>query len=405
MEEEMNLNFFWFFGFKFESALGFLFGALLLVKSEELKVKSVEDHQKYMKRAITLAFRGKGWVNPNPMVGAVIVKNGKIIGEGYHEYFGGAHAEVNAFNKATEEVEGAVLYVTLEPCSFFGKTPPCAPLIAEKGIQKVVIGIMDPNPKMNGSGVAYLRSKGIEVMIGVMEDAVRKINETFIKFITTGIPFTILKTAMTLDGKIATVTNASQWISGELSRKYVHEMRQQISGIMVGVNTIIYDDPLLNTRRKGKKNKDPLKIVADTHGRIPLESKVLKHNPQFTILATTELAEKSKLNEIERTGAQTIICPLKEGKVDLAFLMKALGTMGLDSILIEGGSSIAFSAFTEGLIDKVFSFISPKILGGKNAPTPVGGQGIENMKEAIQIRNWKMRKVGEDFLIEGEVNN
>jgi diaminohydroxyphosphoribosylaminopyrimidine deaminase / 5-amino-6-(5-phosphoribosylamino)uracil reductase len=248
-----------------------------------------------------------------------------------------------------------------------------------------------------------LKSKGIEVLTGFIEKEILPIIEPFSKFINEVMPFTILKTAMTLDGKIATVTNASRWISCEQSRKQVHQLRQMVSGILVGVDTIIYDDPLLNTRRKGKKNKDPLKIITDTRARIPLESKVFKHNPQLTILATTKLAEPEKLKEIERTGAQVLLCPVKNNKVDLFYLMKALGMMGIDSILIEGGSTLSFSMLTSGLVDKVISFISPKILGGKNAPTPVGGIGINNMEEAIQLKNWKIKKSGEDFLIEGYI--
>jgi diaminohydroxyphosphoribosylaminopyrimidine deaminase/5-amino-6-(5-phosphoribosylamino)uracil reductase len=339
------------------------------------------------------------------MVGAVLVKDGRIIGEGYHEYFGGPHAEVNAITHAREIVEGASLYVTLEPCTHHGKTPPCSPLIAETGISRVVIGMSDPNPEVNGKGIEYLSSKGISVETGLLGDEIRQMNEIFIKFVTTRIPFCILKTAMTLDGKIATVTNASRWISGEKSRRYVHELRQKVSGLMVGVDTVIYDDPLLNTRRRNKKSKDPLKIIVDTRCRIPLESKVLANDPQLTILATTGLSDKSKRKEIERLGAQTIICPLKNDKVDLAFLVYSLGIIGVDSILIEGGSMLAFSALAEQIVDKVTSFISPKILGGKLAPTPVGGEGIDKMNDAIKIADWKMRKIGEDILIEGYIVN
>jgi diaminohydroxyphosphoribosylaminopyrimidine deaminase / 5-amino-6-(5-phosphoribosylamino)uracil reductase len=363
----------------------------------------MNDDRKYMSRAIALARRGAGWVNPNPMVGCVIVKDGRIIGEGWHEYFGGAHAEVNAFIASAEPVEGATLYVTLEPCSYHGKTPPCSPLIVEKGIRRVVIGMKDPNPKVNGKGIRHLKSAGIEVKAGVLEDRISTMNESFTKFITTGKPFCTLKTAMTLDGKIATVSNASKWISCEKSRRFVHELRQQAGGILVGVDTVIFDDPLLNARRRKKKSKDPLKIIADTHGRIPLNTRVMTVNPQLTIVATTELSDKGKLKEIERLGVQVILCPMKEERVDLEFLMASLGIMGIDSILIEGGSTLAFSAFSAGIIDKVISFISPKILGGKMAPTPVGGKGIEMMDDAIRIRDWTFRKCGEDFLVEGYI--
>jgi len=354
-----------------------------------------------MKRAIFLAKRGAGWVNPNPLVGAVLVKDDHIIGEGYHEYFGGPHAEVNAINAATGPVEGATLYVTMEPCNHQGKTPPCTSLILEKGISKVVVGMHDPNPLVKGGGTTFLSQHGIIVETGIMEREIAVMNEVFVKFIATGLPFCILKSAMTLDGKIATITNTSRWITGERSRRCVHRLRQQLSAVMVGVNTVLFDDPMLNIRLRGKNYKNPLKIIVDTHGRIPLESKVLLHDPQLTIVASTELTPTSKRKEIERKGAQVLTCPLKNGKVDLEYLMKSLGTMGIDSILIEGGSTLAFSALREKIVDKVITFIAPKLVGGDLAPTSVGGEGIAKMEEAIEVRDWKVRKMGEDILVEG----
>lgn len=356
-----------------------------------------------MHRAITLSKKGLGWVNPNPLVGAVLVKEGRVIGDGFHDHFGAAHAEVVALEQATESVEGATLYVTLEPCSHFGKTPPCAPLLVEKGIGRVVVAMLDPNPEVNGRGVELLKSKGIDVTVGVLEAEVRDLNAIFIKYITTQLPFVLLKTAMTLDGKIATVTNASRWISGEKSRKFVHTLRQQYSGILVGVDTVLYDNPLLTTRRRSKSNHHPFKIIADTRCRISLDSNVIKVNPQLAIVATTELADKAAIKQLERCGAQVIVCPLKDGKVDLTYLMMALGTMGIDSVLVEGGSTLSFTLLTEGLIDKVISFIAPKILGGKDAPTPVGGKGIKNMDQALQLQSMKMKKMGEDIMIEGNI--
>jgi len=363
----------------------------------------LEEDQKYIKHAITLAKKGRGWVNPNPLVGAVIVKNGKVIGEGYHEYFGGPHAEINAIEKATESVKDATLYVTMEPCSHHGKTPPCTEAIITSGIRKVVAGISDPNPLVNGKGLKILAGAGIEVRSGIGSAAITKMNEAFLKYIVTGLPFCVLKTAMTLDGKIATVENASRWISGEDSRKCVHELRQENSAVMVGINTVLYDDPLLNTRRIHKKNRDPLKIIVDTTGRIPLESKVLQMNPQLTILATSDKIDPAKKRDLERMGAQVLICPLKEGKVDLGYLMFSLGRMGIDSVMLEGGSSIAFSALMEGIVDKVISFIAPKIIGGAAAPSPVGGTGLPQMDEAIVVENWNYKRLGSDILIEGYI--
>ncbi len=357
----------------------------------------------YMKRAMSLAKRGAGWVNPNPMVGAVLVKNGRIIGEGFHEYFGGNHAEVNALQGiSAAEASGSTLYVTLEPCSHAGKTPPCANLLVEKKLARVVIAMTDPNPLVDGKGLAFLQSSGIQVESGLMESTARQMNEAFIKYVKTNQPFVILKTAMTLDGKIATITNASRWITGEKSRKMVHLMRQQLSAVMVGVNTIIYDDPLLNIRLPGTW-KNPLKVIADTHGRIPIEAKVLVNDPQLTIVATSEFADPKKLKQIERLGAQVIICPLKNQMVDLGFVMHSLGSMGIDSVMIEGGSTMAFSALQEGIVHKITTFIAPKLLGGANAPTAVGGAGIDKMEDAINLRDLSIRKVGDDLMVEGYI--
>ena len=359
--------------------------------------------KKHMKRAISLAKQGSGWVNPNPVVGAVLVKDGRVIGEGFHEFFGGPHAEVNAIRAVSDpsgdQIAGSTLYVTLEPCSHHGKTPPCVNLIAEKKIAKVVLGITDQNPVVNGAGIRFLKSRGIEVTVGMMEQQIKELNEVFIKYIQTGMPFVVLKSAMTLDGKIATVTNASRWITGEASRRKVHHMRQQFGAVLIGVDTVIFDDPLLNIRLKGEW-KNPLKVIADTHGRIPMQSKVLTNDPQLTIVATTQLADPNRLKDIERAGAQILICPVKDDKVDLAFVMKSLGAMGIDSVMIEGGSTIAFSVLHEGLVDKLISFIAPKILGGVNAPTAVGGTGISSMEDAIDLVSMRTRKVGCDLMIE-----
>jgi len=263
----------------------------------------------------------------------------------------------------------------------------------------------DPNPLVKGAGIEFLRNHGIQVEVGTLEQECRQLNEVFIKYITTGLPFILLKSAMTLDGKIATVDNTSRWITGEPSRKMVHGMRQQYHAIMTGVDTILYDDPMLNTRRGKKISKDPIKVIPDSRARIPLTARIFQHNPQLTIIATTELADKEKLKNIERLGAQVILCPLKENRVDIAFLMKALGIMGIDSVMLEGGSTLAFSALKEGIVDKVVSFIAPKILGGSAAPSPVGGAGIEKMEDAIMLKNIRVKKVGKDIMIEGWMNN
>ena len=356
-----------------------------------------------MGRALRLAERGAGWVNPNPLVGAVIVREGRVIGEGYHEYFGGPHAEAAAISNCREDPAGATVYVTMEPCPHTGKTPPCAQLLLDRKIARVVVGMTDPNPLVNGRGIALLRSGGIAVETGVLEEQVRLQNDVFIKYITTGNPFVVLKTAMTLDGKTATVANASRWISGEESRRLVHRMRQRYGAVLVGVDTVIHDDPLLNVRLRLKNVRQPLKVIVDSSLRIPMQSKVLCNDPQLALVAATALASKEKVRAIERAGAQVLICPSKGGQVDLAFLMKALGAMEIDSVLVEGGSSVAFSALGEGVVDKVVVFVAPKIVGGKGAPTPVGGKGIEKIEEAIGLVDLKVRRVGKDLLLEGRI--
>jgi diaminohydroxyphosphoribosylaminopyrimidine deaminase/5-amino-6-(5-phosphoribosylamino)uracil reductase len=288
----------------------------------------------------------------------------------------------------------------------------------------------DPNPQVNGRGIALLGSKGIAVTEGMLEEEIRRQNEVFIKVITTGIPFVVLKTAMTLDGKTATVTNASRWITGEESRRIVHRMRQQYGAVLVGADTVIFDDPVLNIRLRRRKDmpyiemakgsgpgkmgpegtsskqyfwKNPLKVVADTRARVPLEAKIFTNDPQLTILATTDLAPAEKLKQIERAGAQVLVCPAKEGRVDLGFVIRSLGRMEVDSVMIEGGSRLAFSALKEKLVDKVVTFVAPLILGGETAPTPVGGEGIPVMDEAIGLENMRVKRTGKDLLLEAYI--
>jgi diaminohydroxyphosphoribosylaminopyrimidine deaminase/5-amino-6-(5-phosphoribosylamino)uracil reductase len=359
---------------------------------------------KYMQRALELAAKGFGYSNTNRVVGAVFVKDCKIIGEGYHEVCGSHHAEVNAFKNATEDVKDATMYVTLEPCSHYGKTPPCANAIVEKGIKKVVIGLKDPNPLVAGRGIQILKDNNIEVITGVMEEEGKKLNEIFLKYITTKIPFCILKTAMTLDGKIAAYTGDSKWITNELSRKYVHQLRHRVSGIMVGIGTILADDPLLTTRLDTGSGSDPTRIIVDSSTRIPLEAKVLQvESKARTIIATTELAARNKIKALEDIGVEIIITPLKNNRVDLTYLMKALGERLIDSVLLEGGSELNYSAIEEGIVDKVNVFIAPKIIGGRGAKTPIGGLGKAVMSEAISIKNIQIHKFDDDVMLEGYI--
>lgn len=359
---------------------------------------------KYMKRALELAKAGAGYTNPNPLVGAVIVKDGRIIGEGYHKVYGSHHAEVNAFLNATEDVKGATMYITLEPCSHYGKTPPCAEAIVEKGIKKVILGLKDPNPKVSGRGIKILEDAGIEVVTGALEEEGKKVNEIFLKYITTELPFVIMKTAMTLDGKIATRTNASKWITGESSRKYVHEIRNRVAGIMVGIGTVLNDDPSLTTRLEDGSGCDPIRIIIDSSARIRPTAKVLNLNSEAkTIIAVTEKADREKINMLKEKRAEIIYTPSKNGRVDLHFLMKELGARKIDSILLEGGSELNYSALEEGIVDQVLSFIAPKIIGGNTAKTPVGGQGKANMEEAINLEHISIHRFGDDMMVEAYI--
>jgi len=357
-----------------------------------------------MRRALELSKKAVGFVNPNPLVGAVIVKNNKIIGEGYHEYFGGPHAEVNAFANASQDVEGATIYVTLEPCSHFGKTPPCADAIVRNKISKVVIGMIDPNPLVAGKGIEILKNNGIEVITGILDMEIKKTNEIFIKYISEKLPFCIMKTAMTLDGKIATAIGESKWISNEKSRAYVHELRQRVSGIMVGIGTVLSDDPELTTRREDKLSLNPIRIIIDSKARLPMDAKVLKCDEKTkTIIVTTEFAKESKLEAIKQKGVEVIVTPSKNNRVDLNYLMRELGGKGIDSILIEGGSTLNYSALEEGIVDKVITFISPKIFGGTSGKTPVGGEGIKHVKDAIRLTDTQVTRFDEDIMIEGYI--
>ncbi len=359
-------------------------------------------HEKYMKLALELAEKGRGKVNPNPMVGAIIVKKNKVIGKGYHECYGEAHAEVKAFQNATEDVEGATLYVTLEPCSHYGKTPPCVDKIIDKKINRVFIGSLDPNPLVSGRGVEKLIDAGIEVTTGILEKECRELNEIFMKYMVERKPFVIMKTAMSLDGKIATKIGESKWITCSESRNNVHRLRDQVAGIMVGVNTVIMDNPELTCRIENGNN--PVRIIVDSSLRIPIDSKVLgKQHIAETIIATTPQADIRKKIEIEDKGVKVLITESLEGKVDLQDLMSKLAMENIDSVFLEGGSTLNFSALEQSIVDKVQVYIAPKIIGGDKSKTPVGGSGVECLINAFQLHRVSYRTIGEDILIEGYI--
>ncbi|WP_315067459.1 bifunctional diaminohydroxyphosphoribosylaminopyrimidine deaminase/5-amino-6-(5-phosphoribosylamino)uracil reductase RibD [uncultured Clostridium sp.] len=357
--------------------------------------------EKYMERALELARMGIGRVNPNPLVGAIIVKNNKVIGEGYHECYGEAHAERNAVKNATEDVEGSTIYVTLEPCAHYGKTPPCVELLIEKKFKKVVIGMLDPNELVAGKSIEKLKQHGIEVIVGVKEEECKKMNEIFIKYITTKIPFVILKSGMSLDGKIATYSGESKWITSKESREDSQNIRNRVSSIMVGVNTVIADDPELTCRINSDKKLT--RIIVDTNLRVPLDSRVIKNQDKNTIVATSINSDGNKKQLLRALGVKVIEVPSKDNRVDLKELLKKLGQEGIDSILIEGGGTLNFSALKENIADKVIFYIAPKILGGEKSKSSIAGQGFSKLNEAVKLINTSYRNIGEDLVIEGYI--
>ncbi|MDH3974773.1 MAG: bifunctional diaminohydroxyphosphoribosylaminopyrimidine deaminase/5-amino-6-(5-phosphoribosylamino)uracil reductase RibD [Deltaproteobacteria bacterium] len=358
----------------------------------------------FIGRALRLARKGYGRTSPNPAVGAVLVKNGKIVGEGYHKKAGQAHAEVSAIRAAGKKAKGADLYINLEPCSHYGKTPPCAHTVVKAGIKRAFISMADPNPRVAGKGISILGDAGIEVKTGIREKEARKLNEAFIKHVTTGLPFVTLKAASTLDGRIATKTGESKWITGEGARRQVHKMRDCSDAIMVGIGTIRKDDPSLTTRLGERKGKDPVRVVVDENLIISPGAKVINRNSEAPlIIATTDRAPEKKVKELEHMGVRVFVFPDAAGIVPLKPLMKKLGQMDINSLMIEGGSEIHASALREGIVDKIALFYAPKIMGGVQSVSVVGGEGANLLAEAIEIEAMKTKKIGPDILIEGYI--
>lgn len=358
----------------------------------------MDNHQKYMQTAIALAKQGRGQVNPNPLVGAVIVKNKEIIGRGYHEKYGGLHAERNALAACTQSPEGATLYVTLEPCCHHGKTPPCTAAIIENKIARVVIGSEDPNPLVAGQGIELLRKNGITVETGILEEQCQILNEVFFHYIQGQTPFVVMKYAMTLDGKIATHSGKSKWITGKPAREDVHQLRNEYQGIMVGVNTIIQDDPQLTCRIEGGRN--PSRIICDTNLRTPLSAKVIESARKIpTYLATCSQNQK-KIKRFKIMGCKIISVSKENGHLNLQELMSRLGQEKIDGILLEGGGTLNYSALKSGLVNKLQVYIAPKIFGGATAKTPVEGMGIEDPGEAFNFTDRRIKIFGDDICLE-----
>lgn len=363
--------------------------------------------EQFMKRAIELAKQGAGWTAPNPLVGAVVVKNGRVIGEGYHRKYGELHAERNALAACTEDPAGATLYVTLEPCCHYGKTPPCTEIIIEKKIAKVVIGSRDPNPKVAGKGARILREHGIEVVEDYMREACDALNPVFFHYITTKKPYVVLKFAMTLDGKIATRTGASKWITGEAARNHVHQLRGRYAGILAGIGTVLADDPMLNCRIDGAHQ--PLRIILDSHLRIPMGSRLVRSAKEYPLLIVCNESTRdreegtNRIQKLEEAGAKVWILPEKNGHPDLNVLMQRLGEEKIDSVLIEGGGTVNEAALKAHIVHHVYAYIAPKIFGGADAKTPVEGSGIRLPQECANLRLAKITVLLNDMLLEYDV--
>ena len=364
--------------------------------------------EKYMRLAMQLAGNAIGRTSPNPLVGAVIVKDNRVVGCGWHRKAGTPHAEVHALNQAGELAQGADVYVTLEPCAHYGKTPPCAKALVEAKVKNVYGGLLDVNPKVAGKGFKILEDAGIHVEYGFLQDELRKQNEVFFKWIEHKKPFVVLKAAMTLDGKIATATGQSKWITNETSRAYGYKLRDIYDGIMVGINTVIEDNPMLTARVDGGKN--PIRIVVDSSLKIDINANVVQDKSAKTIVATTDKADKDKILKLQAQNVDVIVVDKDENdKVDIEKLLDILGQQNIGqqnicSILVEGGATLSGSFVAKKLVDKVYFFIAPKIVGGKEAKTPVAGTGILNLQEALALKDIQIEKLEEDILIIGRVD-
>jgi diaminohydroxyphosphoribosylaminopyrimidine deaminase/5-amino-6-(5-phosphoribosylamino)uracil reductase len=358
-------------------------------------------HNDYFKKAIKLALRAKGKVSPNPLVGAIIVKNNRVVAQGWHKHCGSDHAEIAALKKAGSLARGAVIYVTLEPCSHYGRTPPCVDAIIKSGIKKVFIGMKDPNPLTKGKSIAKFRKAGIKTEIGFLEDDLKGINEPFIKFMTKKMPFVTAKCAQTIDGKIAAYSGRSKWITSKESREYARKLRNDFDAILVGSNTVLKDNPGLNASRKSKRLK---KIIIDSALKTPLNAGIFRGtDPSDIIIAATKKSRKEKRGKLEKRGIYLVICPTQKGQVDLKWFLKKLAERDITNILIEGGSKIIGSALRQKLIDKFLIFIAPKIIGDQNALSSVSGLNIRDVNKAVRLHKITINQLKDDILIEAYV--
>ena len=365
----------------------------------------MEKDEKYMRMALGLARKGRGKTSPNPMVGAVVVRGNNVVGKGYHHRAGEPHAEVLALRQAGEKARGATLYLNLEPCDHFGKTPPCTQAILQAGIKRVVAGMQDPNPRVSGRGFERLRRAGVQVDVGLLEGECRELNAPFCKCIRTRKPFVILKAAVSLDGKVATRSGDSRWISGEESRGYVHRLRSAVDAVMVGIGTVLRDDPLLNVRLANKKTtRHPLRVIVDSRLRLPLRSRIAQTASLYrTLVATTRAAPSSRIHRMKSAKLEVLtVESRKSGEVSLGALMGELGRRGILSLLLEGGPTLNATALGEKIVDRVLLFVAPKIIGGEKAPGMIGGKGVSRAKRALGMEILRVRRIGADVMIEGK---
>ena len=356
---------------------------------------------RWMRRALRLAARGRGTTSPNPMVGAVVVKRGRVVGEGYHREAGGPHAEVYALRQAGAGAAGATVYIALEPCCHHGRTPPCTEALAAAGVSRVVAACLDPDPRVNGKGLRWLSRRGIHTEVGVLGAEARKLNEAYFKRVTIGLPFVSLKTAMSLDGKTATAAGESKWITGEKARAFGHRLRGNHDAVMVGIGTVLADDPELTVRLAG--GRTPLRVVIDSRARTPAGARLIGADEKPPLIVTAREAPVARRRRLAEAGATVWVARSRAGRIDLRSLLRRLAGHGVQSILLEGGGTLAAGALADGLVDRVYFFVAPKLIGGERAPTPVDGPGVGRLASAAKLGALRTRRIGEDLLITGEV--
>jgi diaminohydroxyphosphoribosylaminopyrimidine deaminase/5-amino-6-(5-phosphoribosylamino)uracil reductase len=367
-----------------------------------------------MALALRLAAKGRGRTHPNPMVGAAVVAGNRIVGQGYHRRVGGPHAEILALRAAGRRSRGATLYITLEPCCHEGKrTPPCVPALIESGLNRVVVAMQDPNPSVSGRGISLLRKAGIKVSVGCLRNDAEQLNETYCHWMRTGRPYVFLKAAMTVDGKIATASGESRWITGVEARRDVHRLRSQVDAIMVGIGTILKDDPLLTARPAGRAGgatqpRQPLRVVLDSRLRIPDQARVLSPekgtgSPSGTFIATTKKASKRRIAHLCARGVSVLVLPAHDGRVSLSACLNRLGKLGISSVMIEGGGSLNASALREKLVNRVRFYVAPYLLGGQESKGVIGGHSPRRLAEAVPLTDMRIRRVGKDVVIEGRI--